>query len=84
MISKTSALALLTGAFTDYGTAILIILGIVLGIGIGYLIFKFGWKTLMNLPGGIGYNSKYGSGMSRFNRAKTLDSAGGHMKAYEF
>ena len=37
---------LITGAFTDYGTSVLTILGAVLTIGIAYLVFKFGWKKV--------------------------------------
>jgi len=45
-MDATSTLALITGAFTDYGTAVLAILGAVLGIGLGYLVFKFGWRKV--------------------------------------
>jgi len=45
-MSTTSALALITGAFTDYGTAVLTILGAVITIGLGYLVFRFGWRKV--------------------------------------
>jgi len=46
MISSSTALTLVTGAFTDFGTDVLAILGLVLGIGVGYLIFRFGWRKV--------------------------------------
>jgi hypothetical protein len=38
--------ALITGAVTDYGTAVLAILGSVLTIGVAYLAFRFGWRKV--------------------------------------
>jgi len=45
-MSTSTALALITGAFTDYGVALLAIFGAVIGIGLGVLVFKFGWKKV--------------------------------------
>jgi len=45
-MSSSTALALITGAATDFGTAILAILGAVLVIGIGVLVFRFGWSKV--------------------------------------
>jgi len=44
MISSSTALTLVEGAFTDFGTAVLVILGLVLSIGVGVLIYKYGWR----------------------------------------
>jgi hypothetical protein len=52
MISSSTALTLITGGFTDFGTAVLAILGLVLGIGVGYLIFKWGWNKIVILSQG--------------------------------
>jgi len=40
----TGVLKLLGGGFKDYGTALLAILTAVIGIGVAYLIFRFGWR----------------------------------------
>jgi len=45
-MSTSSALALITGAFSDFGTALLAILGSVLTIGVGYLVFRVGWRKV--------------------------------------
>jgi flagellar biogenesis protein FliO len=36
--------ALITSSITEIGGSMLVILGAVLGIGVAYLVFKFGWK----------------------------------------
>lgn len=83
--STTSVIGL---SFTTIGTILTatiatIIATIVALLGLGFALSRLaGW--IMNTPGSWGYNSQYGSGWSRFNRAKTHDSGGGHMKAYEF
>jgi len=46
MISTTTATALITDAVTDYGTAILSILTVVIVVGVGYLAFRFGWRRV--------------------------------------
>jgi len=45
-MTASSTLALITGAFTDYGSVVLTILGAVIGIGLGMLVFRFGWKKI--------------------------------------
>lgn len=42
-MNATTSLALITGAVSDYGTALIAILGAVIGIGLGMLVFRFGW-----------------------------------------
>jgi len=83
-MNHVAYLSLVLNGGRDFATDVLIIIGLFLGIGVGYLVVKYGWKTIMNEPGGIGYNSKYGSGASRFRRAKTDADTGGHMKSYRF
>jgi len=46
MLSTTTALALITDAATDYGTALLAILGAVIVIGLGMLVFRIGWRKV--------------------------------------
>jgi len=43
-MTSTTTLALITDAITDYGTAGLAVLGSVLVLGVGYLVFRFGWR----------------------------------------
>jgi len=45
-MSTTTALALITGAATDFGTALLAILGAVIVIGVGMLVFRVGWRKV--------------------------------------
>jgi len=45
-MTASATQALITGAFTDYGASVLVILGAVLGIGVAYLVFKFGWRKV--------------------------------------
>jgi len=45
-MSTSSATTLITGAATDFGTAALVVLGAVLVIGVGLLIFRWGWRKV--------------------------------------
>jgi len=37
---------LITDTIADYGTALLAILSAVIGIGVAYLVFRFGWRKV--------------------------------------
>jgi len=45
-MSASSTLPLILDAATDYGLAILAILGAVITIGVGMIVFKFGWRKV--------------------------------------
>jgi len=45
-MSTSTALALITNAATDFGTALLAILGAVIVIGVGMLVFRVGWRKV--------------------------------------
>jgi len=45
-MNATTSLALVTSAFASYGTALLSILGLAIGIGVGYLVFRVGWRKV--------------------------------------
>lgn len=45
-MNASSTLALITSGFQDFGTAVLAIVGLVLTLGIGYLVFKVGWRKI--------------------------------------
>lgn len=45
-MTASATQALITGALTDYGGALIVILGAVLTIGVAYLVFRFGWKKV--------------------------------------
>jgi len=45
-MSATSSLALITGAVADYGIALIAILTAVIGVGLGMLVFRFGWRKV--------------------------------------
>jgi len=36
--------ALITGAIDDFGTAMLAVLGAVIAVGVGFLVFNIGWR----------------------------------------
>jgi len=38
--------ALVTGTLTTFGGAVLVILTAVIGIGVAYLVFRFGWRKV--------------------------------------
>jgi len=38
--------ALVTGAVTDFGTAMLAVLGAVIIVGVGFLVFRVGWRKV--------------------------------------
>lgn len=45
-MSASGTQALITGAATDFGTSALVVLGSVLAIGVGLLVFYFGWRKV--------------------------------------
>jgi len=45
-MTSASTTALILEAFTDYGIALIAILGAVIGIGLAYLVFRFGWRRV--------------------------------------
>jgi len=42
-MSASTSLALITSTVADYGTALIAILTAVIGVGLGMLVFRFGW-----------------------------------------
>jgi len=45
-MSTSSVLALIQSTVTDYGTAVLGVLTAVIGLGVAYLVFRFGWRKV--------------------------------------
>jgi len=45
-LATSSATTLVTGGISDVGIAMLAILTAMLGVAIGYLVFKFGWRRV--------------------------------------
>lgn len=45
-MSASGTQALITGAATDFGASALVVLGSVLAIGVGLLVFYFGWRKV--------------------------------------
>jgi len=45
-MNATATQALITDGLTTFGSSVLVILGAVLVIGIGYLVFRFGWGRI--------------------------------------
>jgi len=53
-MSATATEQILTDSAFLMGSSMIVILGYVLGIGIGYLVFKFGWSSIKtSLNGGL-------------------------------
>jgi len=45
-MTASAITTLITDTLDDYGTALLAILGAVIGIGVAYLVFRFGWRKV--------------------------------------
>lgn len=45
-MSASATQAIITGAATDYGAALLVIFAAVIGIGLGVLVFNYGWRRV--------------------------------------
>lgn len=48
-LTSASTTPLIAGALSDFGIKVLIILGVVVSIGIAYLVFKFGWRKIRKI-----------------------------------
>jgi len=45
-MTASSMTSVITSTLGDYGTALVTILTAVIGIGLAYLIFRFGWRKV--------------------------------------
>jgi len=45
-MDASSTQALITGGITDFGGAALVILTAIIGLVVGFLVFKWGWRKL--------------------------------------
>lgn len=45
-MDATSTLSLITSAGSQFGIALLAVLGVVIGIGVGMLVFRVGWRKI--------------------------------------
>lgn len=45
-MTTTAVQGVITGALTDFGGTVLIILTAVIGVGVAYLAFRFGWSKI--------------------------------------
>jgi len=63
----------------DLGLAMLEVLGVLLAIIVGLLVFRWGWIKILNLPGSSTYDPSKGSGMSRFQRGRRNSSGGANL-----
>jgi len=43
-MSATSGAAVITGAITDFGTSALVILTAIIGLGVAFLLVRYGWR----------------------------------------
>jgi len=52
-MNTVNILSLIQSTITSYGLAVLGVLGAVLGVAVGYLLFRFGWHNLRHMMGGL-------------------------------
>lgn len=45
-MTTTAIETVITGALTDYGDTALVVLTAVIGVGVAYLAFRFGWAKI--------------------------------------
>ena len=45
-MTASAMTTLITDTLGSYGTALVTVLGAVIGIGVAYLVFRFGWKKV--------------------------------------
>ena len=45
-MNATATQALITGAVTDFGLAALAVITATIALGVGYLVFRFGWSKV--------------------------------------
>jgi len=45
-MDASSTQALVTNTLTDFGTSVLAIITAVIGVGLAYLVFRFGWRKV--------------------------------------
>lgn len=45
-MNASSTQALITGTIADFGIAVLAIITAVIGLGLAYLVFRFGWRRV--------------------------------------
>lgn len=45
-MNASSTQALVTDTLTTFGSSVVVILTAVIGIGVAYLIFRFGWRKV--------------------------------------
>jgi len=43
-MTASSTQALITDAISDFGGAMIVILGAVIAVGVGFLVFRIGWR----------------------------------------
>jgi len=48
-MTASSTRALITEALQDYGVEMLVILGAIIGVALGFFVFKIGWKKVKAL-----------------------------------
>lgn len=72
---------LLVSQIGIFGAIALAILGALIVLSVGFLVFRWGWRSLLNYPGGLGYNPRYGSGLSRFQKGRRNASGGANLLA---
>jgi len=85
----SSVSSLVVAQIGSFGIAALVVLTAILGVALGLLVFRWGWKQTLqvsgegipytlrsgNFPGSAGYNSRRGSGASSGNVAR-MESEG--------
>jgi len=72
-MTASTAETLVTGTLTTFGSSVLVILTAVIGIGVAYLIFRFGWYKIQSSLGSYGESKREQAWLSRQPRDKERD-----------
>jgi len=72
-MNDTTALSMIGSAITDFGTAVLTIVTATLVVGLGYLVFKFGWRAVRSSLDSTGMTREYYKGLNKKGGWKNWD-----------
>lgn len=78
-MNATSARELIVNKLVEYGDNLLLILAGVIGIGLGFLLYKLGWGYIRNMPGDWTYDSQRAS--YRIGRGRNVQVKSGNLLA---
>jgi len=78
-MNATSARELIVNKLVEYGDNMLLILTTVVGVALGFVLYKLGWGYIRNMPGDWTYDSQRAS--YRFGRGRNVKVRSGNLLA---